>query len=91
MEQGSKRNAVGAEIRKLRNARSITQEMLVARCNLAGCSITRGTLAKIEAQIRGISDVELFTISRVLRVDMEELFPRGFAASLKASAEWGGA
>lgn len=61
----------------------MTQEMLVARCNLAGCNVTRGTLAKIEAQIRGISDVELFTISRVLRVSMEELFPRGLAAALR--------
>ena len=85
MEQGPKRNAVGAEIRKLRNARSMTQEMLVARCNLAGCNITRGTLAKIEAQIRGACDVELFTIARALKVDMEALFPKGFAATLKAS------
>jgi transcriptional regulator with XRE-family HTH domain len=83
MEHRRNRNAVGTEIRKLRNARSMTQEMLVARCNLAGCNITRGTMAKIEAQIRGISDVELFTISRVFRVNMEELFPRGFAVTLK--------
>ena len=83
MEQRPKRNAVGAEIRKLRNARSMTQEMLVARCNLAGCNITRGTLGKVEAQIRGISDVELFAISRALKVNMEDLFPRGFAAMLK--------
>jgi transcriptional regulator with XRE-family HTH domain len=65
----------------------MTQEMLVARCNLAGCNITRGTLAKVEAQIRGISDVELFAIAKVFGVRMEELFPKGFSALLKAAAE----
>ena len=91
MEHRLRRNAVGAEIRKLRNAQSMTQEVLVARCNMAGCNITRGTLAKVEAQIRGISDVELFAISRALKVNMEDLFPRGFAVTLKASKELDGA
>jgi transcriptional regulator with XRE-family HTH domain len=86
MEQRLKRNAVGAEIRKMRDARRLTQEMLVARCYLAGCNISRGTLAKVESQIRGCSDVELFTIAKVLGVRMDELFPKGFAATLKASA-----
>lgn len=81
MEQRSKSsNAVGAQIRKLRSDRDMTQERLVARCQLLGCNITRGTLAKVEAQIRGCSAEELFVIAKVLGVEMKELFPRGFAA-----------
>jgi len=76
-------NFVGATIRRLRNAKNWTQEVLAARCGVAGCDITRGTLAKIEAEIRGISDVELFVIAQVLGVGIEELFPHGFAARLK--------
>ncbi len=86
MEARLKRNAVGAQIRKMRSAREMTQEQFVARCHLAGCGITRGTLAKVEAQIRGISDVELFVISKVLGVRIEELFPKAFAATLKTSS-----
>ena len=85
MEQRLKRNAVGAQIRKLRNQRNWTQEILVARCNVAGCNISRGTLAKVEAQIRGVSDVELFAIAKAFTVEIEELYPKGFAATLKAA------
>jgi transcriptional regulator with XRE-family HTH domain len=87
MEQSRTRNSVGFQIRKLRTAHDWTQETLVAKCHLAGCEISRGTLAKIEAQIRGINDAELFTIAKALGVKMDELFPTGYAAMLKASAE----
>ena len=50
---------------------------------VAGCDLSRGTLAKIEAQIRGVSEVELFTLALVLRVRMDELFPDSFATKLK--------
>lgn len=46
-------HVVGATIRKLRNSQNLTQGMFSARCGVAGYEITRGTLAKIEAQIRG--------------------------------------
>src|ERR1043165_2581618 len=80
----SRQNFVGSTIRKLRSARDLTQEMLSARCGVAGYEISRGTLAKIEAEIRGITDVELFVVARVLGVKIEELFPAKFALWLKA-------
>lgn len=83
MEQQAASNLVGPTIRKLRGARDWTQEILAARCNLAGCDITRGTLAKIEAEIRGITDRELITIASVLGVSMEELFPKAVLDHLK--------
>lgn len=78
------RNAVGATIRKLRIAQNLTQEVLAARCGVAGYEVTRGTLAKIEAQIRGVTDIELFVIGRALGVHIEDLYPPRFAARLKA-------
>lgn len=83
MEQRKRFNAVGANIRRLRYAKHLTQEILTARCNVAGCDLSRSTLAKIEAQIRGVSDIELFAVARVLGVPIEELFPEGFARKLK--------
>ena len=76
-------NSVGAIIRRLRTERELTQEVLSARCGVAGYEIPRGTLAKIEAQIRCVTDVELFVIARVLGVPIEALFPPRFAARLK--------
>ena len=78
-----RQNVVGPAVRRLRYARKITQDTLAARCMVAGCDLSRGTLAKIEAQIRGVSEVELFTLALVLRVPMDELFPNSFAAKLK--------
>jgi transcriptional regulator with XRE-family HTH domain len=88
MEQTVPGNLVGHTIRKLRVAREWTQEILAAKCNLAGCDITRGTLAKIEAEIRGISDRELITIASVLGVSIEDLFPKALLDRLKLK-KWG--
>lgn len=82
MEQ-VRHNFVGETIRKLRDARKLTQEMLSARCGVAGFEVSRGTLAKIEAGIRGVVDIELFVLARVLGVKIEELFPPRFASRLK--------
>ena len=82
MEQ-VRHNFVGQTIRKLRDAKKLTQEMLSARCGVEGYEISRGTLAKIESEIRGVSDIEIFVIARVLGVKMEDLFPPRFAPRLK--------
>ena len=82
MEQ-PRRNAVGGEIRRLRDSKGWTQEILAARCAVAGYEISRGTLAKVEAQIRGISDIELFVIAKVLGVEISDLFPREFPSRLR--------
>ncbi|MFH1066871.1 MAG: helix-turn-helix transcriptional regulator [bacterium] len=76
MEQHQPRNAVGTTIRKMRASKGLTQAMLVARCNVAGLDISRGTLAKIEAQIRGVSDIELFIIAKIFKVKIEDLFSK---------------
>ena len=78
-------NVVGPTVRRLRYNQKLTQDLLAARCAVAGCDISRGTLAKIEAQIRGVSDVELFVLASVLRVQIEDLFPPGFKQTLKTT------
>lgn len=77
---------MGPEIRRLRDSKGWTQELLAARCSAAGQEISRGTLAKIEAQIRGISDLELFVVARALRVTIPELFPRDLPSRLRSGA-----
>ena len=70
------RNVVGAQVRKLRYARDLSQEEITARCNVLGWDISRGTLAKIEAGVRCVTDAELFVLAKVLRTDLDELFPK---------------
>ena len=85
MEQSLPRNAVGETVRQLRYKRGWTQEALAAKCEVAGCAISRGTLAKIEAQIRSATDVELFAIAGALEVSIPSLFPKDFARQLRSS------
>lgn len=72
-------NVIGPHIRRLRSASALTQEDLAARCNLVGWDISRGTLAKIEARLRCITDIELYYLSRALKMNVNDLYPSNTA------------
>ncbi|EJE8671632.1 helix-turn-helix domain-containing protein [Vibrio harveyi] len=69
-------NVVGVNIRQLRKQQKITQEQLSAKCNVIGLDISRGTLAKIEAGVRQVTDVEVVLIAKALKVNEGALFPK---------------
>jgi len=56
--------------------------MLAARCGVFGWDVSRGTLAKIEAGIRCVSDSETANFALVLKTPIEELYPSGIASVL---------
>jgi transcriptional regulator with XRE-family HTH domain len=68
-------NIVGPQIRKLRYQSELTQEMLAARCGVLGLDLSRGTLSKIEAQLRCVTDMELVVLAQALQVHVEALLP----------------
>lgn len=68
-------NLVGPAIQKRRYELDLTQEQLVARCQLHDLDISRATLAQIEVQLRCVTDKELFILARILKVSMDSLFP----------------
>jgi len=67
-------NLVGPKIKSIREKQKLTQEQLVARCNVDGWNISRGTLAKIEAKVRRMTDIEIVLICKALKVVEQELF-----------------
>ncbi|WP_025570033.1 helix-turn-helix domain-containing protein [Vibrio parahaemolyticus] len=69
-------NVVGAQVRKLRKQQKLTQEQLSARCNVIGLDISRGTLAKIEAGVRKVIDLEIVQLAIALKVEESDLFPK---------------
>ena len=69
------RNIVGPQIRKIRYEHELTQEMLAARCGVRGLNISRGTLSKIEAQLRCVTDSDLEVLAESLEVRISSLFP----------------
>ncbi len=67
-------NIIGPNVGSLRDQQHLTQEQLVARCNLLGWDISRGTLAKIEARVRRVTDQEVFLLAAALKVPIHQLF-----------------
>ncbi len=80
----SSRNVVGPQIRRLRVSANLTQDALAAQCGVAGWDVSRGTLAKIEAQVRCVNDAELFVLARVLKCDLTALYPKDAGTVLRS-------
>jgi transcriptional regulator with XRE-family HTH domain len=69
-------NIVGPQVRALRARAELTQDALAARCGVLGWDLSRGGLAKIEAQVRCVSDAEVYVLARALRAPLDDLYPR---------------
>lgn len=67
-------NIVGKNVKKIREKRGWTQEQLVAKCNLNDWQISRSTLAKIESNVRRVTDIEVQKLSLALNVSVNDLF-----------------
>ena len=67
-------NIVGKNIKKIREKRGWTQEQLMAKCNLNDWQISRSTLAKIESNVRRVTDIEVEKLSLALKVPINDLF-----------------
>ena len=70
-------NITGRQVAKARAQRGLSQDSLAGKCQRAGLDISRGTLAKIEAGVRCVSDSELLLLAKALEVGVSELFPKG--------------
>lgn len=83
MEQKKPRqNIVGRQVARIRNEMALTQELLAARCCVAGWDISRGTLAKIEAGVRCVSDREVAMLAIALKTPVHKLYPGAVASRL---------
>jgi len=67
-------NIIGPSVRQFREIQNLTQEQLVARCNLNGWNISRSTLAKIESQVRRVTDIEINLLASALEIEIQDLF-----------------
>ena len=70
------RNIIGPGLRRLRNERGLTQAQLAEFLQRKGWDISRETLAKIEAQLRWLTDFEVAFLLNALGVELVELLPR---------------
>lgn len=71
--RGKPKNVVGPKVAKLRNAQSLSQTALAARCQRIGWDIGRDTIAKIEGQSRCVIDLEVLHLAKALKVPSQQL------------------
>ena len=64
---------IGPRLRSLREAEGLTQAEFAARLQLAGWDISRETLAKVESQVRCVTDRELVRFAEALEVEPNAL------------------
>jgi len=70
------RNIIGPGLRRLRNERGLTQAQLAEFLQRKGWDISRETLAKIEAQLRWLTDFEVAFLLSALGVELTALLPQ---------------
>lgn len=68
-----KKNVVNEQIRKYREEQHMSYEMLSTKLELMGISIHPQSLYDIEANKRTVKDYELYGISKVLKIDVNDL------------------
>ena len=67
-------NMVGKNIERIRKERGIKQKDFIAKIQTMGCDMNPTSYSKLEGQVRSATDVEIYLISKILGVSMEELF-----------------
>jgi transcriptional regulator with XRE-family HTH domain len=68
-------NIIGPQVRAIRESKNMTQEAFAMRCQDLDWNISRGTLAKIEAQVRRVTDEEVVLLAEALKIKISRLFP----------------
>lgn len=72
-EYQGKKNLCGKQVRTHRKKQRMTQNQLAARLQLCDVMLDQKAVSRIELQDRVVADYELWALSQVLKVDIEQL------------------
>ena len=67
-------NMVGKNVERLRKKQGIKQKDFIAKMQVFGCDINPTSYSKLEGQVRSATDAEIYAVSKILGVKMEDLF-----------------
>lgn len=70
---GNKMNLIGKNVSRIRKQKKMSQQELSAKLELMSVYVCRGSISRLEDQTRTVTDMELYAISQVLQVSVEEL------------------
>lgn len=67
-------NMIGRNIERLRKEKGISQKDFKSKMQTMGCDINPTSYSKLEGQVRIATDKEMYVISKILNVSIDELF-----------------
>lgn len=73
---GEKQNMIGLNVAKRRVELKMSQQKLSNMLELYGVYVCRGSVSRIEDYSRTVTDIELYAISKVLNIGIEDLIDK---------------
>ena len=73
---GEKMNLIGANLKKVRKQKRMSQRALSNQLELLGVYVCRGSVSRIEDMSRSVTDIELCAIAHVLNVCVDDLWDK---------------
>lgn len=80
---GNEMNLIGANLRRIRTERKMSQQTLSNRLEMMAIYVCRGSISRIEDRKRTVTDIELYGIAKVLGVNVSELLEQNDADDSK--------
>ena len=71
---GNKMNMIGNNLRKIRITKGLSQQALSDKLEILAIYICRGSISRIEDKQRTVTDIELYGLSKVLVVEITDLY-----------------
>ena len=68
------KNMIGEKLKQLRREKNLSQQQLSERLETLAIYVCRGSISRIEDRSRTVTDMELYGLSQVLSVPIEEFF-----------------
>jgi transcriptional regulator with XRE-family HTH domain len=65
---------IGPNVKRLRVKAGLSQQLLSERLETVAVYVCRGSVSRIEAGVRTVSDIEVFGLAKVLGVSVGKLF-----------------
>ena len=74
--EGTSMNITGEKIKYYRKMRKLSQQQLSDKLETLAVYICRGSISRIEDGSRTITDIELYGLSEILQVTIENFFEK---------------
>ncbi len=70
----TEKNLIGKNVKRYRKSMKMSQQELSDKLETLAIYICRGSISRIEDQTRTVTDIEIWGLSQILKVSINDLF-----------------